>query len=75
MSSKGEWNISWSNGGHKLDVHLTGTVTFTDDLTDVQTLSDGGSLTLRRDDEVYRSRPYPDAGQRCVFLVWRMPQP
>ena len=47
MSSKSEWNISWSNGGHKLDVHVTGKVTFTDDLTDVQTLSDGGSLTLR----------------------------
>jgi hypothetical protein len=35
----------------------------------------GGSLTLHRSDEVYRSQPYPDAGQRCVFLVWKMPQP
>jgi hypothetical protein len=35
----------------------------------------GGSLTLHAADEVYRSQPYPDAGQRCVFLVWRMPEP
>jgi hypothetical protein len=33
----------------------------------------GGSLTLRREDEVYRSKPYPDAGHRCVFLIWKMP--
>jgi hypothetical protein len=35
----------------------------------------GGSLTLLHDDEVYRSRPYPDAGHRCVFLIWKMPKP
>ena len=39
--------MSWSTDGHKLDVALHGSVAFTDDLTDVQTLSDGGSLTLR----------------------------
>lgn len=39
--------MSWSDGGHKLDVRLHGAVTFRDDLTDVQTMSDGGSLTLR----------------------------
>ena len=39
--------MSWSDGGHRLDVRLRGTVAFTDDLTDVQSLSDGGSLTLR----------------------------
>lgn len=33
----------------------------------------GGGLTLRHTDEVYRSRPYPHAGEPCVFLVWRMP--
>lgn len=32
----------------------------------------GGGLTLRRADEVYRSRPYPHAGELCVFLVWRV---
>ena len=47
MSSRGEWHLSWSDGAHKLDVRLHGTVAFTDDLTDVQSLSDGGSLTLR----------------------------
>jgi hypothetical protein len=39
--------MSWSDGGHKLDVRLHGTVTFTDDLTDVLSLSDGGTLTIR----------------------------
>jgi hypothetical protein len=39
--------MTWSDGGHKLDVRVHGTITFTDDLTDVQSLSDGGALTLR----------------------------
>ena len=39
--------MSWSNGTSHLDIRLHGTVAFTDDLTDVQTLSDGGTLTLR----------------------------
>lgn len=39
--------MSWSDNGDRFDVDLRGTVTFTDDLTDVQSLSDGGSLTLR----------------------------
>jgi bla regulator protein blaR1 len=47
VSSRGEWRVSWSDGGHKLDARLHGAVTFTDDLTDVRTLSDGGSFTLR----------------------------
>ena len=46
-ASRGDWHLSWSDNGHKLDVRLRGTITFTDDLTDVQSLSDGGSLTLR----------------------------
>ena len=46
-SSSGEWHMQWSDDAHSFDVRLRGTVTFTDDLTDVQTLSDGGSLTLR----------------------------
>ena len=39
--------MQWSDDSHRFDVRLRGTVTFTDDLTDVQTMSDGGSLTLR----------------------------
>jgi hypothetical protein len=39
--------MRWSDGANRLDVRLHGTVTFTDDLTDVQSLSDGGLLTLR----------------------------
>jgi hypothetical protein len=39
--------MQWSDDNHRFDVRLRGTVTFTDDLTDVQTLSDGGTLTLR----------------------------
>jgi hypothetical protein len=39
--------MQWSDRTHRLDVRLHGTVTFTDDLTDVQSMSDGGMLTLR----------------------------
>ena len=39
--------MQWSDDTHRFDVRLHGTVTFTDDLSDVQSLSDGGTLTLR----------------------------
>jgi len=39
--------MQFSDNGVRFDVTLRGTITFTDDLTDVQTLSDGGSLTIR----------------------------
>jgi hypothetical protein len=39
--------MQWSDDSHRFDVRLRGAITFTDDLTDVQTLSDGGLLTLR----------------------------
>ena len=47
VSSNGNWHMQWSDGTNRLDVRLHGTVTFTDDLTDVKSLSDGGTLTLR----------------------------
>ena len=42
-----EWHMQWSDDSHRVDVRLHGNVTFTDDLTDVQSMSDGGILTLR----------------------------
>jgi hypothetical protein len=39
--------MRWNDNGSRFDVTLRGTVTFADDLTDVQTLSDGGSFTIR----------------------------
>jgi len=39
--------MQWSDDSHRFDVRLHGDVTFTDDLTDVQSMSDGGVLTLR----------------------------
>ena len=39
--------MSWRDGSSRLDVALHGNVTFTDDLSDVRTLSDGGTLTIR----------------------------
>jgi len=39
--------MNWSNNGERMQVHAFGSITFTDDLTDVQSLSDGGSLTIR----------------------------
>jgi len=42
-----QMRMSWRDGSTRLDVTLNGSVTFTDDLSDVQTLSDGGRLTIR----------------------------
>lgn len=39
--------MQWSDGTNKLDVRLHGAVTFTDDLTDVRSLSADGVLTIR----------------------------
>jgi len=39
--------MSWSNDNERFDVRLHGTVAFTDDLTDVKSLSDDGELTIR----------------------------
>ena len=39
--------MQFSDNGTRFDVTLRGTITFTDDLTDVHSLSDGGSLTIR----------------------------
>ena len=38
--------MSWSDGTTSLDVNLRGSVAFTEDLTDVQSLSEGGSLKI-----------------------------
>jgi hypothetical protein len=47
MSRDGEWRIRWRDGTTHVDVRTDGTITVTDDLTDVQSLSDGGKLTIR----------------------------
>ena len=39
--------MSWSDGTTHLDVSIRGSVTFNEDLTDVETLSDGGWLKIR----------------------------
>ncbi len=39
--------MQWRDGSNRMDVRGEGTITFTDDLTDVQSLSDGGELTIR----------------------------
>jgi hypothetical protein len=43
----GDWHMTWSSNGKRMDVKMHGAVTFTDDLTDVQTMSDGAFLTIR----------------------------
>ena len=39
--------MQWRDGSTHVDVRLHGTITFTEDLTDVESLSDGGELTIR----------------------------
>lgn len=47
MSSNGQWRMQWSDGSDRMDVTLHGAVSFADDLTDVVTLSDGGTFSIR----------------------------
>ena len=46
-SSSGQWRMQWNDNGTRVDVTLHGTIAFTDDLADVESLSDGGSITIR----------------------------
>jgi hypothetical protein len=46
-TNDGQTRIQWRDGSNHMDVRLNGDITFTDDLTDVQSLSDGGELTIR----------------------------
>jgi hypothetical protein len=39
--------MSWNDNGDRFEVSVRGSLAFTDDLTDVQSLSDGGYLTIR----------------------------
>jgi hypothetical protein len=39
--------MTWSNNGQRMEARIHGDVTFTDDLSDVQTLSSGGYLSAR----------------------------
>jgi hypothetical protein len=39
--------MHWNDNGTRFDVTLYGTIAFTDDLSDVQGLSDGGLLMIR----------------------------
>lgn len=47
MSGSGQWQMRWDDNGSRYDVTLHGTIAFTEDLADVQSLSDGGSFMLR----------------------------
>ena len=42
----GHTRIGWTENGLRFDVDTDGTITFTDDLTDVESLSPGGRLTV-----------------------------
>jgi beta-lactamase regulating signal transducer with metallopeptidase domain len=45
--SRGTSTWSWSNGSEKLEIKRHGDVTFTDDDTDVKSISPGGYLTIK----------------------------
>src|SRR5439155_16796178 len=47
VSRHSDRRMSWSDGTSHLDVNIRGEISFTDDLTDVQSISDGGSLKIR----------------------------
>jgi hypothetical protein len=41
-----DWQMNWSNNGERMHVRASGSIEFTEDLTDVKSLADGGYLTL-----------------------------
>ena len=43
----GEMRMNWSDGSSRMDVRARGTIVFSDNLADVQSVSDGGLLTIR----------------------------
>jgi hypothetical protein len=45
-TNDGDWTLRWSNDGDRMDASARGTLTFAEDLSDVQTLSDGGFFSL-----------------------------
>jgi hypothetical protein len=47
VSHDGEWRMRWHDGATRVDIKVDGDITFTDDLADVQSISDGGELTIR----------------------------
>jgi bla regulator protein blaR1 len=47
LSIDGQWHMQWSNGGEHLDITAHGSMTFNDDLTDVQSMSPGAYLKIR----------------------------
>jgi beta-lactamase regulating signal transducer with metallopeptidase domain len=47
QSDRQSGNFTWSNNGEKLQVNYEGTFEFTDDDTDVRSLSSGGHLKIR----------------------------
>jgi beta-lactamase regulating signal transducer with metallopeptidase domain len=47
QSERSSGNFTWSNNGEKLQVNYEGTFEFTDDDTDVRSLSPGGHLKIR----------------------------
>lgn len=51
-SSRGErvWQVKWSSNGCALVIQARGDVEWTDGLTDVQSISRGGSITIESDD-------------------------
>jgi hypothetical protein len=42
-----DWSMTWTNSTQRADARIRGDVTFTDDLSDVQAISPGGSLIAR----------------------------
>ena len=55
--------MNWSNNGERMEVRASGSIAFTDDLSDVKSLADGGYLTLRHTiDGVVRSIEIRSAG-------------
>ena len=46
-SSHSQWQMQFSENGVRFDASVTGSIAFTDDLTDVASLSDGGVFTMR----------------------------
>jgi hypothetical protein len=46
-SNNGDWTMRWSDGFDRVDVKARGAIVFADDLSDIQSIAEGGYFTIR----------------------------
>lgn len=67
---RNQMQISWNDGSRRMEVRASGTVTFTDDDSDVKSVSPGGYITITETDgarHTYEARAKSDGSLERLF--------